>query len=1022
MDFSDNSIIYYQSNSNFPDTKNYFSNNFASSDENSTIDKYFKQLCDVNYSIPDWIDGNTLFGYARSIIPFIIIPVVSILLNLIAIYASYKNIKKIKNKIVTSIKKRGSRFSICSIYSVDNEFEAELENKNKENTDSNLISNYNNLLISFKNKISSSEKNISKLNLSNSNENNNNKIDENNEDIYNNLRKKYSRSIISSDNVDNMEDIELQTLQPSSSVEKMLFILIIFQCFQMIFITIRRLLLRKVSDIHNKCGICFCVSIVSVSCQIFQFGYFCCLLHNIYLIINQPFKENEFNYRIKRYFFYLIILVGAYILMLFQFSLFGRSPILSCSMRNDFTDKPEKILGLYLILSFPIGFFFAYSYFFLKIFSKRQFYVFNEIKVISIKIFVYLLIMVLFYLPVAIVYYTTINKKIHRNTIQSYMSYFANYSEIGSNFILSIWRILDAYCDVSWKFFTKNEDTELNSIVIPDGQNEEINDDYDNENDNINNCRNDTNDSNCDDNKITKDSKKSILSFSNLDKGKERKSQLSTTRTINFSLDLIKNYVKNIFVGTSLCLNHSLKNKSKYLELKDFKKKYTNSMKSFNFDSESRKVDDDFSELNIDSYLLKNKISVNVIEHCSEYFEAIRNLEKLDVANLIKSLIATNSSNAGSNNGGKSNALFLPTINNKYLIKTMEETDFSTLSGNSFMTYYYLHLRNNPDSLICRFYGVFSIDPNMGGQPMKIILMRNLKGPFKKFIRGTYDLKGSTMNRKVEVCSGSKQKSEIDNNVINVNKKSSLTDVSNSNNTTNISNDYFVVKKDLNFDEEIGGMNLTLEDKERFVNNLDKDIDFFEDNGIMDYSLFVFKLEMSEKELEDLSNYKDFNDYYKKYFYMSCQRSERRINTIKRSHILSLNKKTIDSLTKYNDDDSSNVEMLKPDKSSDKSLNDSLSKTKARNNNLNTLMYFNEYKQKFNKDIEENNEYEIVYHCYLIMIIDYLQLYDFNKRLETRMKGMFYSGDASSCPPSDYSKRFKSYCKLICSNKGRSFK
>ena len=43
---------------------------------------------------------------------------------------------------------------------------------------------------------------------------------------------------------------------------------------------------------------------------------------------------------------------------------------------------------------------------------------------------------------------------------------------------------------------------------------------------------------------------------------------------------------------------------------------------------------------------------------------------------------------------------------------------------------------------------------------------------------------------------------------------------------------------------------------------------------------------------------------------------------------------------------------------------------------------------------------------YVIMIIDYLKKYIFNKQLEKGFKGFFYKGISSSATPNEYYKRF----------------
>ena len=271
----------------------------------------------------------------------------------------------------------------------------------------------------------------------------------------------------------------------------------------------------------------------------------------------------------------------------------------------------------------------------------------------------------------------------------------------------------------------------------------------------------------------------------------------------------------------------------------------------------------------------------------------------------------------------------------------MEEQDYQCLLSESFLTYYSIHLDNNPDSLICRFYGVFSVYQDNSKFPIRLILMRNLKYCFKRLIRGTYDLKGSTMNRKVVVKCDSKAQ------------------------------EFTTVKKDLNFDEEIGGLDLKKEDKEKFIQNITDDSTFFEDLGIMDYSLFIFRLEYTDEEMNKFVNSQNFI-FYKRYFYQS----EEILNTR----------------------DSGNFDQRG-------------SQILVNINHKGSQEIFQEEKNSSASSINNLPEYRV---GYLIMIIDYLQLYNFNKKMERGFKDFFGgSGIASAAPPNEYSKRFIEYCKII---------
>jgi 1-phosphatidylinositol-4-phosphate 5-kinase len=56
---------------------------------------------------------------------------------------------------------------------------------------------------------------------------------------------------------------------------------------------------------------------------------------------------------------------------------------------------------------------------------------------------------------------------------------------------------------------------------------------------------------------------------------------------------------------------------------------------------------------------------------------------------------------------------------------------------------YYNHIHKHPNSLLSRFYGIFTVKIKYM-KPINIIVMDNLVGPHKHWVERKYDLKGST--------------------------------------------------------------------------------------------------------------------------------------------------------------------------------------------------------------------------------------------------------------------------------------
>ena len=65
---------------------------------------------------------------------------------------------------------------------------------------------------------------------------------------------------------------------------------------------------------------------------------------------------------------------------------------------------------------------------------------------------------------------------------------------------------------------------------------------------------------------------------------------------------------------------------------------------------------------------------------------------------------------AAGEGAGKSGSFFFATYDSKYLIKTMKSSEKKAFLD--ILDNYVLHLRRNPDSLITRIYGIFTIKSN----------------------------------------------------------------------------------------------------------------------------------------------------------------------------------------------------------------------------------------------------------------------------------------------------------------------
>ena len=269
--------------------------------------------------------------------------------------------------------------------------------------------------------------------------------------------------------------------------------------------------------------------------------------------------------------------------------------------------------------------------------------------------------------------------------------------------------------------------------------------------------------------------------------------------------------MRDILIGVTLSLKESKKYEiysSEYMNAnpEDFKETIKHGVNLTNL--EKYKFGDETIE-NTD-YL-----DVEVIDYCPKVFAYLRKLEKIDIDKMIESFLPKNNKQGIKKSQGKSGSFFISTDNNKYMIKTLKSDELELLK-HVFLKEYVNHIEKNPDSLLCRLYGMYNIILGQGDEIL-IIVMRNVIGDFKDNTIVKFDLKGSTYKRK------------------------SNFDMNNNNN----------VLKDLDFNEFEKNIMLSLSSIERLREATKKDSLFLSKSGLMDYSLFLVKLTLSKDEAVD---------------------------------------------------------------------------------------------------------------------------------------------------------------------------
>ncbi|CCD24139.1 1-phosphatidylinositol-4-phosphate 5-kinase NDAI_0C04800 [Naumovozyma dairenensis CBS 421] len=166
------------------------------------------------------------------------------------------------------------------------------------------------------------------------------------------------------------------------------------------------------------------------------------------------------------------------------------------------------------------------------------------------------------------------------------------------------------------------------------------------------------------------------------------------------------------------------------------------------------------------------------------------------------------------NSPGKSGSFFYYSRDYKYIIKTIHHSEHRHLRRH--LEEYYNHVKNNPNTLICQFYGLhrvkmpISFQHKVNHRKIYFIVMNNLFPPHLD-IHTTFDLKGSTWGRYTEV-----------------NHELMETDKF-----------YRPVLKDLNWLELEKRINFGPVKKKMFLDQLKKDVTLLSKLNTMDYSLLL---------------------------------------------------------------------------------------------------------------------------------------------------------------------------------------
>lgn len=209
-------------------------------------------------------------------------------------------------------------------------------------------------------------------------------------------------------------------------------------------------------------------------------------------------------------------------------------------------------------------------------------------------------------------------------------------------------------------------------------------------------------------------------------------------------------------------------------------------------------------------------IKINCEEHAPIIFRCLREIDGVNEDLVISSCLPSLNKELYEKSQGRSGSFFLGTHNKEFLIKSINEKDIKFIKEKLLKRvteFFYQHKQ----SIISRLYGVYTIKIN--SQAYHFILMKDVCGMFQQNIISKYDLKGSQLNRDVDL--------EIDH----VEKQ---------------------VLKDINFKQNEGALRLRVNDVKTLIASIENDVVFLANNGVMDYSLLVVNIDLNPKETEML--------------------------------------------------------------------------------------------------------------------------------------------------------------------------
>lgn len=146
-------------------------------------------------------------------------------------------------------------------------------------------------------------------------------------------------------------------------------------------------------------------------------------------------------------------------------------------------------------------------------------------------------------------------------------------------------------------------------------------------------------------------------------------------------------------------------------------------------------------------------IDISVIEYCPKLFKDLRQKHGISDNFMYQSFAPLHNIQAIHNfftGSGKSSSFFFFSDNKSFVLKTLKDTEKKLLLDQGVFFSYYQYMMSNQESLLSKYFGVYTIRIQHMSD-ITCFIMDNLLGRDFMNIERIYDLKGSTLGRRVQL-------------------------------------------------------------------------------------------------------------------------------------------------------------------------------------------------------------------------------------------------------------------------------